>query len=101
MVNARQTIIIDNQAKIVLRKAYEFIKKDSFQNAEKVRTGILKSIKELIKNPTKYPPDKFRLDKDISFRAYEIFRYRITYHISENEIRIIRIRHTKMDPLEY
>lgn len=90
MVNARQTIIIDNEAKIALREAYEFIKKDSFQNAEKVKIEILKSIKELIKHPTKYPSDKFRQDKDISFRAYEIFKYRITYYVSDHEIRIIR-----------
>lgn len=100
-MNAARKIIIDSEAKIALREAYEFIKKDSFQNAEKVRIGILKSIEELIKYPTKYPPDRFRLDKDISFRAYEIFKYRITYHVSDREIRIIRIRHTKRNPLEY
>ena len=101
MVNAARKIVIDSEAKIALRETYEFIKKVSFQNAEKVRIGILKSIEELIKYPTKYPPDRFRQDKDISFRAYEIFRYRITYHVSDREIRIIRIRHTKRNPLEY
>ena len=101
MVNPVRKIVIDNEAKIALREAYQFIKKDSFQNADKVRKGILKSIKQLIRYPTKYPPDKFRQNKDTSFRAYEIFKYRITYHISEHEIRIIRIRHTKMNPLEY
>jgi plasmid stabilization system protein ParE len=101
MVNPVRKIVIDNVAKIDIREAYQFIKKDSFQNADKVRKGILKSIKQLIRYLTKYPPDKFRQNKDTSFRAYEIFKYRITYHISEHEIRIIRIRHTKMNPLEY
>jgi plasmid stabilization system protein ParE len=101
MVKPTRKIVIDNKAKIALREAYQFIKKDSLQNAEKVRTEILRSIKQLVKYPTKHPPDKFRQDKDISFRAYEIFKYRITYHISEHEIRIIRMRHTKMNPLEY
>jgi len=38
-VNAAPKIIIDNEAKIALGEAYEFIKKDSFQNAEKVRNS--------------------------------------------------------------
>jgi plasmid stabilization system protein ParE len=99
MVNRK--IIIDNEAKIALREVYNYIKKDSPQNAEKVKTEILESIKELLKNPEKYSPDKFRLDKNISYRAFEIYKYRITYHVSTDEIRIIRIRHTRMNPLEY
>jgi plasmid stabilization system protein ParE len=94
-------IIIDNDAKRALREAYTYIKKDSLQNAEKVKCKMLASINELVKNPVKYAPDKYRFDNDLSFRAYEICKYRITYHISPEEIRIIRIRHTKMNPLEY
>ena len=101
MVNRKMKIILDNEAKIALHEAYNYIKQDSLQNAEKVRSQILGSIKELIKSPDKYAPDKYRKDNDISYRAFEIFKYRITYHVSPNEIRIIRIRHTKMNPLEY
>lgn len=93
--------MIENEAKLQLRKAYIYIKKDSLQNAEKVKSKILASIKELIKNPEKHASDKYRLDKDLSFRAYEIYKYRVTYHVSADEIRIIGIRHTKMNPLEY
>ncbi|HEY5462288.1 MAG TPA: type II toxin-antitoxin system RelE/ParE family toxin [Hanamia sp.] len=100
MVN-NPKIIIDDEAKKALKDAYMYIKKDSLKNAEKVRIGILKSIEDLIKNPFRYPFDKYRQDKDISYRAYEIFKYRITYHVAESEIRIIRIRHSKMNPLEY
>lgn len=94
-------IIIDNEAKRSLREAYNYIKKDSLQNAEKVKSKMLASINELIQNPVKYAPDKYRFDNDTSYRAYEIYKYRITYHISPEEIRVIRIRHTKMNPLEY
>lgn len=94
-------IILDNEAKIALKEAFNYIKKDSLQNAEKVRTQILESIKVLTRDPHKYPPDKYRLDKNISYRAFEIYNYRISYHVSPDEIRIIRIRHTKMNPLEY
>lgn len=101
MVKNKLKIIIDNEAKHALREAYNYIKKDSLQNAEKVKSKMLASINELIKNPEKYAPDKYRFDNDISYRAYEIYKYRITYHVSSEEVRIVRIRHTKMNPLEY
>jgi hypothetical protein len=50
MVKPIRKVVIDNEAKIALREAYQFIKNDSLQNAEKVRTGILRSIKQLVKN---------------------------------------------------
>lgn len=94
-------VVIDNEAKNALRQAYEYIKKDSLQNAEKFQKKILSSIKALIKNPERHAPDKYRLDKDDSYRAYEVYRYRITYHVNTSGIRVIRIRHTRMNPLEY
>ena len=51
MVKPIRKVVIDNEAKIALREAYQFIKNDSLQNAEKVRTGILRSIKQLVKYP--------------------------------------------------
>lgn len=84
-----------------MRQAYEYIKIDSLQNAEMVREKILSSIKALIKNPERHSPDKYRLDKDDSYRAFEVYKYRITYYIDITEIHVIRIRHTKMNPLEY
>ncbi len=101
MVKKEIRIIIDDEAKDSLHKAYRYIKKDSFQNAEKVRNKILVAIKELGKNPERHGPDKYRIGNDGSYRAFEIYKYRITYHASGDEIRIIRIRHTKMNPLEY
>lgn len=101
MVRKRLRLIIDNDAKHSLLEAYRYIKKDSPQNAEKVRGKILNSIKELLESPERHGPDKYRVDNDGSFRAFEIYKYRITYHVSSSEIRIIRIRHTKMNPLEY
>lgn len=94
-------LVIDNTAKKSLQEAYLYIKKDSLQNAEKVKSEILASIRELLKNPERHAPDKYRLNNDGSYRAYEIYKYRVSYHISPSEIRVIRIRHTKMNPLEY
>jgi plasmid stabilization system protein ParE len=55
----------------------------------------------LIKNPEKHPPDKYRTDKDKAFRAYELYKYRITYHVTEEQISVIRIRHSKMNPIPF
>jgi addiction module RelE/StbE family toxin len=101
MVDSKLRVVIDDEAKKSLRAAYQYIKKDSPQNAEQVRATITASFSQLIKNPVRYGPDKYRLNNDGSYRAYEIKSYRITYHVMEKEIRIIRIRHTKMNPLRY
>lgn len=97
----KRKTVIDNEAKSALRHLHNYIKKDSLQNADKVRKKILSSIKELTKNPEQHPPDKYRTNNDGSYRAYEIYKYRIAYHVSIHEIRILRIRHTKMNPTDY
>jgi plasmid stabilization system protein ParE len=101
MVKGKLKLVIDNEAKIQLREAYNYIKKESVQNAKKISNEIVDSIKDLIKNPEKHSIDKYRLNNDGSYRAYEIHKYRITYYLSHQQITVIRIRHTKMNPLEY
>lgn len=101
MVKSLPKIIIDDNAKLALRQAYHYILKDSPQNAKKVKEKILFLIRKIPSNPQFYPPDKFRINNDGSFRAFEIYRYRITYHISKDNIRVIRIRHTKLNPINY
>ncbi len=84
-----------------LTKVYQYILKDSFQNAEKVKEDILKSTRKLTLNPEIYPIDKYRKNNDGTFRAYELHRYRIAYRITEKQIIIVRIRHVKMEPRLY
>lgn len=52
-----------------LRDAYVYIKKDSAHNADKIKKIILASKKELIKNPERHNPDKYRIGNDGSYRA--------------------------------
>jgi plasmid stabilization system protein ParE len=101
MVTPARRTVIDLEAKQSLREAFEYICTQSLQNAEKVRFEILQSIKALSGNPEMHPPDKYRTEQDKSFRAYELYSYRITYHVSAAEIRVLRIRHTKMNPVTY
>lgn len=99
MVKEVRKIVIDNSAKNSLKEIYTYIRKDSLQNADIVKEKILSSIKELVTNPERYNLDKYRIDNDGTFRAFEIYKYRISYHLSPTQIRIIRIRHTKRNPV--
>jgi plasmid stabilization system protein ParE len=88
----------NKNALIQLVKAIDYIELDSIQNAAVVKTAIFAAIENLKKQPEKYSPDKYKLNNDGSFRAFELHHYRISYRCFENEIRIIRIRHTKRNP---
>ena len=94
-------VIINNKAKDQLNKLYKYIRKDSYQNAEMVRNNIVESIMSLSIKSEQYRPDKYRRIRDVNYRAYEILKYRITYHLIDNKILVTRIRHTKMSPLHY
>ena len=91
----------NRQAILQFDNAIAYIEKDSPDNAERVRTNILLRITELSTHPEKYNPDKFKLNNDGSFRAFEIYSYRVSYRYINDEIWILRIRHTKMNPKEY
>lgn len=84
-----------------MEKVYEYILRDSYQNAEKVKENILASTRKLAVNPEMHPPDKYRKNNDGSFRAYELNSYRIAYRIKGKEIIIVRVRHTSMEPKRY
>ena len=89
------------RARIELQKAYEYIRDDSPQNAVKVRDEIIDLTLDLPKHHEKYPPDKYKKRNDGTWRAFEIYHYRISYRIMPDQIRIIRMRHTRRTPLAY
>jgi plasmid stabilization system protein ParE len=94
----RLKVIIEEEAKNALKNICAFIEINSQLQAKSLRKNVLNSIKELAKNPQKYPPDKFQKQNDGSVRAFELFRLRITYSVSKTHITILRIRHTKRNP---
>jgi plasmid stabilization system protein ParE len=99
MVKKKPKIVIPTLPKSQLKEAYEFIKFDSPKNAEKVRSKILSGIMELADHPERHSPDKYRMNNDGSYRAFEI--YRISYHVSPDQITIVRVLHTKREPKPY
>ncbi|HMR92374.1 MAG TPA: type II toxin-antitoxin system RelE/ParE family toxin [Chitinophagaceae bacterium] len=91
-------------SKLALKKFDEAIKRielDSPVSAEKIRRRILLAINGLLQHPEKFNPDKYKTGNDGSYRAFELYHYRISYRYKKETIRIIRVRHTRMNPLEY
>ena len=84
-----------------LEKNYRYIKKESLQSAEKVRDTIFDIAESLKHNPELYPLDKYRRNNKGDIRAFEKFSLRVAYQVTEKQIRIIRLRHTSRDPLDY
>jgi plasmid stabilization system protein ParE len=69
--------------------------------AERVEEIILTSIQKLNPNPEVHPPDKFKKNNAGQFRSFEKVSLRIAYKVTDNQIRILRIRHVKQEPKEY
>ena len=80
---------------------YKYIYEDSPQNAAKVVNDIVVAMDKAIDNPNYYNPDKYKVDNDGSYRAFEKHRYRIVYRSKNNFIRVLRVKHTSMEPKMY
>ncbi len=101
MVDNRD-LVWDKEALSHLKEIYDFLKKgDDLAHANEVKNSIIKTTQDLIKNPFIFEQDRFKFDNDSSFRAFETFKYRIAYKITEKQIRILRVCHTSREPIEY
>jgi plasmid stabilization system protein ParE len=97
----KRKILWDKQALHYFRSTIQYIRKDSPQNAEKVKNEVLEKIYELSIRPEVHNPDKFKVDNSGNYRAFELHRLRIGYLVKENEIIIARVRNTRQEPLDY
>jgi len=72
-------IIWDKQALHYFRDAIQYIRRDSPQNADKVKMDILEKINELSQLPEIHNPDKYKINNNGNYRAFELHRFRIAY----------------------
>jgi len=80
----------------------DFLNENDFEDyAERLKSDILVIINNLPKSYDLCRPDKYKINNDGSFRALEYEKYRISFRIKADEIRILRIRHTKRRPRSY
>lgn len=66
-----------------------------------MRDKIFDLAENLKQNPEIYPLDKYRKNNDGTIRAFEVYSYRVAYQVTSSEIRILRVRHVKREPLEH
>ena len=97
----KRTVIWTVRAAKQLEGVYKHIAKDSILQADNVFDKIKSSADDVPNNPEKYPPDKYKINNKGNYRAYEIYRYRISYRITKKDIYIVRLRGTDQNPREY
>lgn len=102
MVSRKRKIVWNESAKQFFKDAIIYIRQSSPQNAAEVKSGILKSIRDLADSPEIHSPNKLKANNTNSqFRAFQKFSLRVTYFVSPDEIRLIRIGHIKQFPEIY
>jgi addiction module RelE/StbE family toxin len=101
--------LVKNNAEIVwtkpaqnqLREIYKYISKESVQNAIKVINDLTNAVTNIVQHPEKHKIDQYKKDNDGTYRAFEKHRFRVSYRNENQIIRILRIRHTKMNPKKH
>ena len=101
MVKIKLPVLWSDSAKFQLRNIYDYIKVDSISAAKKVKKNILVSTRQLSEFPFLYEKDSLKDNNDGEYRAYTVYNYRITYKITQENIQILRVRHTSLEPLFY
>jgi plasmid stabilization system protein ParE len=97
----RRLIVWNSAALVFLENALERIAAKSPKQAERVEEAVLGKLQEIVRHPERYPPDKYKKNNPGNFRAFEIHNFRISYRHNEQQIRVLRIRHTKQKPQNF
>lgn len=103
MVKKHYEVRWDTVALIQFKEIFVYIRKDSYQNALKIKKKILECITVLKSEPRRYNPDKFRIDGNEAFRSFEVYNLRVTYFIDDinHIVNVIRVRSVRQEPLSY
>ena len=72
-----------------MRQVFKHISKDSPKNASKVIQEIADAVYKAAPNPGIYVADKYKVDNDGSYRAFEKHHYRVAYRFSKSVIRVL------------
>jgi len=101
MVEQQYEVLWNATARKEVKKIYKYIENESAQNAKKVINEIIEATEKLDINPERFGLDKYKNDNNGSYRYFELYRYRIVFRIYKSKIRILRVRSTDQEPLEY
>lgn len=101
MVKNNIEVFWTKTAQSQLKELYEYISQVSLQNAIQVVSALTEAVEDTAKHPQKYKIDKYKKENDGTYRAFEKHHIRISYRNENNAIRILRVRHTKMNPMNF
>lgn len=101
MVDGINEIVWTKRSLKNLQMIFDYISKDSLQNANKVINDIVKSMEKAQTNAFIYNVDKYKINNDSNYRAFEKHHYRVVYKIIKNTLYVLRVRHTKQEPFQY
>jgi len=101
LVKSNFKIVWTKAAQNQLKKVYEYISKESIQNAVKVINDLTEGVSDVANHPEKHKIDQYKKDNDGTYRAFEKHHFRVSYRNENHIIRILRIRHTKMNPTKH
>lgn len=77
---------------------YILFESKSLRIADKVTATLFESTAVLKATPENYELDNQKQDNDGSFRNYFVYNYKISYRIFNNQIQILRVKHTSRQP---
>ena len=98
---AKRKVTWTKRATLQFNSAISLIRKDSDQNADKVKEKILDKINDLSDDIAVHRKDPYKKNNDGNYLYFEILKYRIAYYAELKEVFIIRIRHTSKEPKSY
>lgn len=93
----KRKIVWDSQAKDQLKEYCDLIRLDSPTAAKKVRKAIMETINLLKDTPNMFATDRFIDSKLGNYRAFTKWSYRITYLVTDKDVFIVKVMHTKQD----
>lgn len=71
MVVKQYHVVWTKRSQQHMKQAFDYISKDSVQNAVKMLEDIGTAVNKAIPNPEFYNPDKYKQNNDGSYRAFE------------------------------
>lgn len=91
-------VIWSERARMQVQEIFEYIAEDRPMAAERILDGFLKRVDLLLEFPEQGAAWGTTLRSDLRFIIFE--SYRLIYRLSAEEIAVLSVRHTRMQPEE-
>ncbi len=103
MIKPHYKIIWDRKALDHFKDILAYLEKQSKQAPKIIKDAVISRLNVIKTNPLINEQDKLKDSLNKDFRAFVVFSYRVTYQLKSDakEIRVLRIRHTSVEPLGY